>query len=191
VTTRSGSVNVRFLLGFAVFGAAAAVLAGIATRDAGNIVASHHETGTSLSVRPLRDGRADGAWVLWYEDRFDAAQSHYARGAATGTWKRFARPARGADDTTFQTVLLEADFANGHLDGPFVRRAPDGTVIERGTFVGGVRHGEWRSLGAENDTLVEWWWRGHLLGDGEEAERTFRAIELAPETALQVLEARE
>lgn len=184
-------MNTRFLLGLAFIGGMAGALAWYAASPDHAIVSSHHPSGTNLAVRPLKDGRADRAWVTWYEDRWKSSEAQFRRGERTGTWRSYARPRRDEDGKVGQTVLIEAEFGNDELDGHFTRRFSTGEVREEGRYQRGLRHGEWtRRTAPDAPAETVLWWRGHELGSGPTARALLESLDRDPPADPATLEAR-
>ncbi|MBI1380359.1 MAG: hypothetical protein GC161_04650 [Planctomycetaceae bacterium] len=186
---RSGKVNGKFLGFLALFGGLAAAMAVWAAKPQRDVVSSHHPGGTNLAVRPFEKGRPARAWVTWYEDRWKASESYFEGGRRVGEWHQFGRPYRGTDGEGTQAELLSAAFESDELHGAFARSHPGGEPREAGTYVRGLRHGEWVERATPGAApRSRHYWRGHDLGVDSKA--LFDALETDPPADFAGLELR-
>ena len=106
----------------------------------------HRDDGTLAAKRGFKDGVRDGEWITYDSTgKQPLAEEHYASGEQDGVWKvwfpngklktashvqkRQTQTAQAPNGTTKAKNSIEADYADGKLNGTAIRYLPDGKKI--------------------------------------------------------------
>jgi antitoxin component YwqK of YwqJK toxin-antitoxin module len=105
----------------------------------------HREDGSLQSKRGFKDGVRDGEWITYDSTgKQPISEEHYANGKEDGVWKVWYPNGKLKQQATFKTgkrdgtsaewndkgdKLIEAEYADGKLNGTATRYLPDGKTL--------------------------------------------------------------
>jgi antitoxin component YwqK of YwqJK toxin-antitoxin module len=125
---------------------------------------SYYNQFTLSSKGRFQNGLQEGQWSSFWENGVLRSQGAYAAGKETGTWKDWSAKGEPVNENSCFAANEQGRFTSYHANktvkedyqcrrgvpsGSYLKRDPDGTVIERGAFDSqGRKDGTWEAFHA-------------------------------------------